>query len=62
MTEELRTKLQGMVDSHDIVLFMKGKSSATTVRFFPARVVSIRRTRKLIIKPTTYSTPTSAVG
>ena len=24
MTEELRAKLQGMVDSHDVVLFMKG--------------------------------------
>lgn len=24
MTEELRSKLQGMVDSHDVVLFMKG--------------------------------------
>ena len=40
MTEELRTKLQGMVDSHDIVLFMKGNRQQPQCGF-SARVVSI---------------------
>ena len=40
MTEELRTKLQAMVDSHDVVLFMKGNRQQPQCGF-SARVVSV---------------------
>ena len=40
MTEELQTKLQGMVDSHDVVLFMKGNRQQPQCGF-SARVVNI---------------------
>ena len=40
MTEELRQKLQGMIDSHDIVLFMKGNRQQPQCGF-SNRVVGI---------------------
>ena len=40
MTEELKNKLQGMVDSHDIVLFMKGDRNQPQCGF-SARVVGV---------------------
>ena len=51
MTEELRTKLQGMVDSHNVVLFMKGNRQQPQCGF---SVVSILEEPKSIIKPTMF--------
>ena len=40
MTEELRSKLQTMIDSHDVVLFMKGNREQPQCGF-SSRVVGV---------------------